>query len=47
MGFPEENAKKVLKKFKNNLNMAMDHLINAPAELDNNEDSEGDTNEDQ
>ena len=40
--------KKVLKKFKNNLNMAMDHLINTPAELDNNGgagDSDGDTNE--
>jgi uncharacterized UBP type Zn finger protein len=30
MGFPEDRAKKALKHFRNNIDMAMDHLINAP-----------------
>lgn len=34
MGFEEERAKKVLKHFKNNLNTAMDYLINTPPEND-------------
>lgn len=29
MGFAEDKVKKVLKHFKNNFEMAMDHLINA------------------
>jgi uncharacterized UBP type Zn finger protein len=34
MGFEEERVKRVLKHFKNNMNMAMDYLINTPAEND-------------
>lgn len=34
MGFDEERSKKVLQHFKNNLNMAMDYLINTPPEND-------------
>ena len=34
MGFEEERAKRVLKNFRNNLNMAMDYLINTPPEND-------------
>lgn len=30
MGFPEDRVKRVLKHFRNNFDMAMDHLINAP-----------------
>ena len=29
MGFAEERVKKVLKHFKNNFEMSMDHLINS------------------
>lgn len=34
MGFEEERVKRILKNFKNNLNMSMDYLINTPAEND-------------
>lgn len=34
MGFEEERVKRVLKHFKNNLNMSMDYLINTPPEND-------------
>eukprot|EP00347_Sterkiella_histriomuscorum_P023141 403335791 len=34
MGFEEERSKKVLKHFKNNMNMAMDYIINTPPEND-------------
>lgn len=34
MGFEEERVKKVLKHYKNNLNMAMDYLINTAPEND-------------
>jgi len=34
MGFDEERSKRVLKHFKNNMNMAMDYLINTPPEND-------------
>jgi uncharacterized UBP type Zn finger protein len=37
MGFPENKAKRVLKKFRNNFNAAMDHLINAPPDQDIND----------
>ena len=34
MGFPEERAKAALKHFRNNVDMAMDYLINTPIEND-------------
>jgi len=34
MGFGEERAKFVLRHFRNNMNMAMDYLINTPPEKD-------------
>ena len=34
MGFNEERARKVLKHFKNELDLAMDYLINTPPEHD-------------
>lgn len=34
MGFEEERSKRVLKHFKNNVNMAMDYMLNTPAEND-------------
>ena len=30
MGFPEERAKLALKHFRNNIDRAMDHLLNSP-----------------
>lgn len=47
MGFPEDRVKRVLKNFRNNLNVAMDHLINTPPEMDAGNESDGgdDTNE--
>jgi hypothetical protein len=30
MGFPEERAKLALRHFKNNVNMAMEHLLISP-----------------
>jgi hypothetical protein len=34
MGFPKERVEKVLKHFKNNMNVAMDYLLNTPEEND-------------
>lgn len=34
MGFEVERSTRVLKHFRNNLNMAMDYLINTPPEND-------------
>ncbi len=34
MGFPKERAEKVLKHFKNDMNLAMDYLLNTPEEND-------------
>ncbi len=34
MGFPKERAEKVLKHFKNDMNSAMDYLLNTPEEND-------------
>lgn len=34
MGFEEERSKRVLKHFKNNVNMAMDYMLNTPPEND-------------
>lgn len=34
MGFNEERARKVLKHFRNELDLAMDYLINTPPEHD-------------
>ena len=34
MGFPEARVKKVLGHFRNNINMAMDYMINTPEEND-------------
>lgn len=34
MGFPDERARKVLKHFRNDLDLAMDYLINTPPEHD-------------
>ena len=34
MGFPEDRCRVVLKHFKNNINTAMDYMINTPQEAD-------------
>ena len=34
MGFPDERARKVLKHFRNDIDLAMDYLINTPLEHD-------------
>ena len=34
MGFPDERARKVLKHFRNDIELAMDYLIHTPLELD-------------
>jgi hypothetical protein len=34
MGFPNERVEKVLKHFKNNMNVAMDYLLSTPEEND-------------
>ena len=34
MGFPKERVEKVLKHFKNNMNVFMDYLLNTPEEND-------------
>jgi uncharacterized UBP type Zn finger protein len=34
MGFPDERARKVLKHFLNDIDLAMDYLINTPSDHD-------------
>ena len=34
MGFPKERAEKVLRHFRNNMNVAMDYMISTPEEND-------------
>ena len=34
MGFPDDRARKVLKHFRNDIDLAMDYLINTPSDHD-------------